>query len=254
MATLEKTLADFGLNSAQTKVYLALLRLGETKAAPLAQAAGLKRTSIYESLDQLVALGLARTINKQGATHYAPESPNKLLEILQNREQSVQGILPNLLGLFSTSVSEMPRIQYHEGRAGLVAIYEDILTAKDKYYCYFASFNDETDILGQDYQIDLTLRRIKLGINHHGLRTHESKEDSTWGDLFTKQGPEVLREYRYLPPSVKLPVRVYMYDGKVAIMSMRKESWGLIIHSTELHQALTSLFEFVWAQVPRIPF
>jgi hypothetical protein len=190
-----------------------------------------------------------RTVERQGVTYYAPEPPTKLIELLQNREKRVQDALPYLMEMFSSSLPETPRVQHHEGWAGLIAVYEDVLTAKDKNYCYFASFKDEVDLLDKKYVQDFTKRRIKLGINHRGLRDFESKAGGkAWGEFFNEQGPAFLREYRYMPPSIKLPVRIYMYDNKVALMSMRQESWGLVIYSAELYKALMSMFDFIWNQ------
>ena len=48
-----KILQDIGLSEGETKVYLALLRLGATKTGALAANAGVSSSKVYKILDRL---------------------------------------------------------------------------------------------------------------------------------------------------------------------------------------------------------
>lgn len=253
MQSINQGLKDFGLDQTQIDIYLACLKLGKAKVQTIADEAGQKRTSIYEHLKKLEVLGLIRLIKEKRTQFFIPEPPKKLLEILKNREIKIESILPFLMSTYNSSQDGKPSMEYFSGKAGLITIYEDILTTTDKMYYYFASFDEREDIVSMKYFEDWTYRRIALKIDHKGLRSHQMKKmEAKWPKIFTDQGPHVLREYRYLPEDIKLPVRIYMYDKKVAILSLRGENWGIIIHSPDLNTALMSLFWFIWEKSEKV--
>ena len=51
----EETLAKIGMTQNESKVYLALLKLGMTPAQPLVRESGLHRSRVYEVLEKLQA-------------------------------------------------------------------------------------------------------------------------------------------------------------------------------------------------------
>ena len=63
---LHKQLQDAGLNETEAKIYLATLELGETNVGRIADKSGIKRTTIYLSLENLIKKGLISMIKKRG--------------------------------------------------------------------------------------------------------------------------------------------------------------------------------------------
>jgi len=53
MNQLNETLLQMGLNEKEAKVYLACLELGGATIAEIAEKSGVKRTSIYNFLEEL---------------------------------------------------------------------------------------------------------------------------------------------------------------------------------------------------------
>ena len=52
---LRKILEDVGFTEGESKIYLALLELGESKVGPLIKSSGISRSKVYDILDRLIA-------------------------------------------------------------------------------------------------------------------------------------------------------------------------------------------------------
>ncbi|MCB0325821.1 MAG: helix-turn-helix domain-containing protein, partial [Bdellovibrionales bacterium] len=68
MNDLETVLSEVGLSEKESSVYLALLQLGRSSVTPISARSGVKRTSIYNFIDRLVALGLVEKTEERGRT------------------------------------------------------------------------------------------------------------------------------------------------------------------------------------------
>ena len=93
---LIKYLTQFGFTRAQAKVYVAGLELAQTLMAPLARRAGVKRTTVYYLMNELLRRGFfaKRKIGKRN--YYFAASPRRMLEMVHERRHLVLKILPAL--------------------------------------------------------------------------------------------------------------------------------------------------------------
>ena len=62
---LLSTLKQIGLSEKQAGIYLAALELGETTVKEIAKKAEIKRTTIYDLLDEMIESGLIKQTIKE---------------------------------------------------------------------------------------------------------------------------------------------------------------------------------------------
>ncbi len=92
----ERVLADFGLTEAEVSLYVALLKLGEASASALAERTNTNRTFTYDRLKRLLGSGLVSYVVKDNKKYFRAAEPSRLLSILQEKEEQVKSILPEL--------------------------------------------------------------------------------------------------------------------------------------------------------------
>ena len=102
----EKILEEIGLTKGESKVYLTLLKLGETTTGKIIEEAQISSGKIYEILDKLIAKGLASFIIKEKTKYFQASSPNRIMDYLHEKEdnlkakeQEFEKQLPSLLSL-----------------------------------------------------------------------------------------------------------------------------------------------------------
>src|SRR3990167_7271842 len=85
-----KILEDIGLTEGETKVYLALLRLGATKTGPLAKEARVSSSKVYKILDRLIQKGLAGYVTRGQTKYFTALEPKRILEYMEQKEQMLK--------------------------------------------------------------------------------------------------------------------------------------------------------------------
>ena len=71
-------LSILGFDGNQEKVYRSLLVLGDAPATRVARHIGMKRTSVYYVLEELLAMGIVSKYKERGVTRYFAEHPRQL--------------------------------------------------------------------------------------------------------------------------------------------------------------------------------
>ncbi|HII71750.1 TPA: hypothetical protein HA265_03270 [Candidatus Woesearchaeota archaeon] len=109
----EDTLVDLGLSRNEARTYLALLDIGSSSATKVADAAGLHRPNVYDSLERLKCKGLVSHCNADSSRLFVANSPDHLKALLEQKSQDLDAILPQLQLMGSMSVRTFAEV--HEG-------------------------------------------------------------------------------------------------------------------------------------------
>ncbi len=237
---IEETLAEFGLTPKQARVYVASLQLGPASVQTIAHTAQTERTNAYDAIEALIAKRLMSATASGKRTLYIAEPPETLQTILEEKQNSLKTLLPELRSLYHTSEFK-PRIRYYEGIEGYKAVYEDNLTNKEKLLFGIYSIKTSIDVLGRDYLRRAVDRRVKAGI---WLKVARSRETEVEGIYRSSQ--DELREVRFVPKGMIFPISTFVYDNKVVYLSSEKELFGMIIESKDMADAHRNYFNALW--------
>src|SRR3989339_2142065 len=132
---------NLGLTEKQAKVYLACLQLGASKVGKIQKESGIKRTTLYDVLEDLQKIGLVSYVVKNKTRIYNPENPHKLKELIETRSKLTEVILPDLQKMFF-SIAYRPNIRFFEGVEGIKQIYGETLNCCDKKILQIVSVKD----------------------------------------------------------------------------------------------------------------
>lgn len=240
------TLKQIGLNEKQAGIYLAALELGETTVKEIAKKAEIKRTTIYDLLDEMIESGLIKQTIKESRKKFIAASPAELQIIIQKREALLSQIMPALSSMSNVD-KVRPKIRFYEGKEGLVEVYNDTLKHSGEILA-FAS-EDILKTLGLAWAENYVSQRIKKRIYYKGIMPKSSLLEKD----FISQNQQQLRSTKVIDGQ-KYPfsneIMIYGHQ-KIAIISA-KDSIGIIIESAEIHRTQKSIFELLWDNLPEI--
>jgi sugar-specific transcriptional regulator TrmB len=232
-----------GLSAQESKAYLALLELGTSSVKPLAEKAGLKRTSIYNFIGRLVDLGLVTTTLKNGRNYYTASNPKRILELQQSSLSDAERILPTLTEKYN-SAGPRPRVNYFEGASQVVNILQEEWRCKNESLYVWPGREGLEAIGGAAAMNKIDRQRIKRGVWVRTIRF--KKKDVHYG--LSMAGPKYLREMRWAPPGIIPEMGIGIYDtGKVGFFSSQHGGFGVLIESKEMQDTMTALFRLLWA-------
>ncbi|MFH1047994.1 MAG: helix-turn-helix domain-containing protein [Patescibacteria group bacterium] len=240
-------LRQVGLSDKEIRVYLALLSCGASSAKRLSKDTELPKSAVSESLAKLQDSGLISAFQKHKKQQYAAEDPEKLLDLVVQREQNmlnlkrrVNELLPELKSIYSHG-GNRSTIKYYEGLKGVDIILKDVLTSMtehsgDKCYRVFSSPRLRQFIYTNFPHF--TKERIARGIRVKVLVT---------GD---EQPSRPLMEQKSIPVSDSVPTYCFVYLNKISFISIDSDDnvSGVIIDDANIAGTQKIIFDHIWNQ------
>lgn len=233
-------LVEFGLSEKEAKVYLALMELGEASVTDIARRARVTRTNTYHLLGALSSYGLV--IGEQGdsKTMFVAQRPEKLLAFVRekmnkaaNSYREAESLMPEFKSLYRDP-EQKTKIKYFDGVEGIMAVYDDTLTAKSKILSY--STSEDRDSVLPGFFNDYYEKKAEKGIETESFVSESG---------LTKEQKMLLGEYKIsahmLPERFAISSEINIYDNKVAVVSL-KEKTGFIVEGKEVADAFKKMF------------
>lgn len=243
MKELSQTLSKLGIEENQAKVYMALLELGSATVQEAARKSGIKRTSIYNFLDEMEQDGLISIVQQGHRILLIAEDPNNLIKKSKQNTLAISKIIPALMGMYNMPGNK-PKIKYYQGIEGLKKSYESILKQGGTQYII------------SDYEKMLTTKN--LGWNKW-IWNYPSRRIARDIDVkcIAKAGPMAKkvkakdklhsRQTRILKgEGIELDTEINIYENTVVMISFRRPYAGVIIEDRSIAMTMKSLWQIIW--------
>ena len=233
----EDILKSIGLTDAEAKVYLALVELGSTTATAVITKSGLHKSTTYESLERLIERGLASSIVKGKKTFFQAAKPEKLLDILRERESNIKRILPEL-ELKDKLAKTHQEVIVYEGKDGLKTLLEDFLKVKKDVYVIGGTEKMSEQLKFFLPHIDRQLIKLKIKLYF------AYNEDSRQRGQETAKLPFV--KLKFVPKEFISPISIAVYGNKSAIIRFTEKPIVVLMEDNETAKSFMNYFNLLW--------
>lgn len=129
----DNILNELGFSPNEAKIYETLLDLKEAGVGEISLKAKIHRRNVYDAINRLVDKGLAFSILSHGENFYAPVDPDKLSEIVKEKEQALNKVLPDLRSRYQKKSNSQESYIYR-GIEGFKNYMRDILRVGEDVY------------------------------------------------------------------------------------------------------------------------
>jgi len=239
-----ETFQELGLSPNEARIYEALLELGKSSVSEIAAKTNIHRRNIYDAVNRLVEKGIITTVIGDKDSHYIPVDPNKLLEVVEEKREKLEKVMPALEDLFKQN-KENEGIYILKGMEGYRNTIRDILDVGESGYTIGGKgiwTNPESDPLVQ------------------GLMKGMLKKNMQWRTLFDATTKEQVQEmkkysyltYRFLPEKYSSPTAIDIYGDRVVLfvndnLDTPDENITIFMMvSKKLADRYKKWFEFMW--------
>jgi len=240
-----KILEGLGLSPNEAKMYESLVERGESSISEIALAAGVHRRNAYDAIQRLIDKGLCFQIIATGENIYNAVDPDKLVELLAEKQDELQTILPDLKKKFGQRIAPDEAYIYR-GVEGQKNIFRDILrVGKDSYFIGAkGGWNDlRLDAVRAQFFKEANRKKIRF----NGLY---DAEIASRPELIKGFGGE--SRYRFLPKGYSTRSAVQVFGDYVVsytdldIGRTSDKVVFFIIRSQDLADSFRAWFEFMW--------
>jgi sugar-specific transcriptional regulator TrmB len=241
-------LEEIGLTKTESKIYLALLKLGQTTTTNIVRESGVHASKVYEFLDRLISKGLVSHVIKSNKKYFSASEPSALKEFLKEKkkqisqqEEKVENILPQLKAI-QKSRKDIIKSETYEGLNGAKSVYEKILDVLNKsevqYVIGAPKIGNE---LLEGYLLEWHKRRIKKGIHCRYIYDSNARE---YGSVREKMK---FTEVKYLPDNIVSPMWIEVFENNVLIGHIKGKNTVLfLIEDKEIAKGYLDYFKLIW--------
>jgi sugar-specific transcriptional regulator TrmB len=236
----QKSLEEAGLTSTEAKIYLALLEKGSSRAGQITRNTGVHRRSVYDAIERLIEKGLVSYIKTNNRNYYEAASPERLLELIKEKENHVKQILPELqlLGKLSEDKEQKKETLFFRGKQAIKTVYSDQINE-----------GKEILIMGDDINVNEIVKYYfphfdKQRISKH-IKVRMLFDESARKQAYLKKIP--LADIRFIQNGNKSPVSINIYSNKVSIIMWEPNPKAILITEASLADSFRTYFELMWS-------
>src|SRR3989344_2896150 len=238
------TLIDLGLTEKEASVYLMALSIGPTTILKIAQAAGLKRTTVYSVMETLKQKGLMGVEVRGWKELYIALDPAAVKQVLKKRENQYIAILPELTAMYNLRGGGS-FLKYYEGLEGVKNVYEQLLRDVQPGSDYLIISDIATWLKADEkFFSDFANRRAQLPI-----KTRMLFQDSADARRYKKFEKNLNADIKLLPSDTKLVTNAVIIPQRLVIHQMIPPIMATVIENESTIQMQRQLFEVIWDSI-----
>ncbi|HLC78728.1 MAG TPA: helix-turn-helix domain-containing protein [Candidatus Nanoarchaeia archaeon] len=230
-------LEELGLSKGEVNVYLALLKLGETKVGSVIEKSGMASSAVHNSINSLWEKGIVSYIKKGKIKFYKCLPPKQLIDYLEDKKKRLLQIIPELDSLHHFS-TEKQEAEIFEGIKGIMSMLNLLIdgTKRNEEYLFFSVKADNNKEIQEFFEMYDSKRKEK-GLIVKGLAPKELKE------FFDKRK---LLKMKYT--NAPLLSNVSICNDKIAIFAWEDKPVGYLIESKQLYNMFREFFYNLWGK------
>ena len=251
MSLINDILTEAGLDEVESKTYMTLLDNGPLTILELSKKGNLKRTNLYNILNELENKNLVKK-DPSSKIRYIPNPPEEINKLFEYKEQLISHaklnfeiLVDNLNSRYYLSENK-PLITIKEGVNGLKYLYDDVNnTGKD--ILLIRSHFDATRPEVRKMTATQIVAQVKRGVRSKVLNPISHSQVKEAKKLYEKYDTARLVEERFvLEPKMVLPSQILIYGDKTSMTTIKESIITTIIDNPDITQTFRTLFSFMW--------
>ena len=236
-------LEKIGLSGTESKIYLALLKLGAADVKVLVKETGFYKANTYQALERLIDKGIISRVVDGGRRVFQIQNPQSLIEYIEKKKNEIE-VQEKLAKKLSKQVKLSKKhmlVQENavvmRGFSGVKQIYKEIVDKKLDYVVFGSPV--ESDDIGKYYWQNLHTKQHEFKIK---ARMVFHKSLRYWKKLV--KIPEI--ELRFMNAEFEPLTETTIYGNKVAIVVWTEKPVVTIIENQHVADSYRQVFEFLW--------
>ncbi len=244
----QEILEAIGLSQNEAKIYEGLLDIGHGSVPEISLKIGVHKRNIYDIIPKLLQKGIIYQIAESKDKKYAPTQPDRLSDLIWEKETKLKSILPALNRKYKQNKIKEAVYIYH-GPEGWKNYMRDILKVGKDFYCIGAKgawMDERNQYFFPEFIKEAKQKNIKM----HHLFDIEVKEKNL--PILKYVG----KDYKFFPKGYSTPSSVDIFGDYVNIISgiklggIEEQNYLAVIYNPKIAEAFRTWFKFMWDFCP----
>lgn len=241
---------NLGLSPNEAKIYESLIYQGESSVGEVATRSKINRRNIYDALQRLIEKGLVFPIFQKGENRYQAVNPDKLMEIVSEKERLLNAALPKLRDIYEADAPTQAAYVY-KGLEGYKNYMRDLVRVGQDTLFLGAKGLWFTPGIDQSFLNAFTKMAQEKKVSYRTI----------YDPRVPEQLPQALEdvggEYRVFPKGVETPGVCDIFGDYVvtftsaSIGNFGEDGMVYVMIDKQLADSYRTWFQFMWQSLPR---
>jgi len=238
-------LRKLGLKEKEVQIYLDLIQYWASSITDIIKRTWLHRPEAYRLIPVLIEEWFITELKKSKSRLFEAESPEKLILLLENLENDLQNIIPDLINMHSSAIKR-PSVKYQEWKKSISYVFSDIVNTLSKWDIFYR-VSSERDVTKANSYIpkDYREKRDKKQLERFVIMSANQS---------SVKKPRLEREIVTIPPKLDEftdNVQMIIYWNKVAFLDFNSEA-SIIIENAFIAGFQLKLFKMLFESLRKI--
>lgn len=241
-------LQELGLSPNEAKLYEALVTYGGSGVSTISLRAKVNRSNTYETLYRLVEKGLVYEVFIDKETIYEAVDPDKLMELVTEKQVKLQNMLPKLHSLYRKHLAT-ERAYIFKGVEGVKNYLREALKVGEDIYS-FAAKGAWFDPRLQPFTERFLKEAKRRGIKYHHIFDYAVK------DKLPEVPKAVGKPYKFLPKNFSTNSTMDIFGDHVVTFhglelgKLQDDLTIFVMVSPGLAESYRTWWKCMWDQLP----
>jgi len=242
------TLQNLGLAKNEARIYETLLREGECGVSVISAKSKVNRRNVYDSLNRLMEKGLVFEVRTALENRYRAVEPSKLNELIDEKQQALSSILPEMSKLYA-GTPRKDEVFVYRGIEGWKNYLRDMLRVGEDNYT-IGGVGAWTDPKLAGFIEHFRKDAEKAGIKFHILFNHEVSTSKGMAAFLSGN------QHKFLPKGYSTSAAIDIFGDHVVILSgvslgtFDENSSFTVIINQQIADAYRMWFKLIWDLLP----
>ncbi len=247
MAQYIELLQELGLAKNEARIYESLLREGESSVGHIADKSGVHRRNVYDSLKRLGEKGLVFEVLERTENHYQAVDPGKLSELVREKEEKLEKIMPALQELY-VNVPYTEEVFMYRGTEGWKNYLNDVLRlGKEVFLIGAVDVISDTKVAQymENFYKEVKRKNISFRVLY---RADTSTKNGKVSGLLAE-----ISAYKILPKEYPITGAVAVFGDRVVLFSDTYKEGDIVpnalitvIKNRDISKTIEILFGSLW--------
>ncbi|MBS3086603.1 hypothetical protein J4422_02780 [Candidatus Pacearchaeota archaeon] len=240
-----KILEEIGLTPGEAKVYLALLKIGQSSTGAITKESQVSRSKLYIILDKLTKKGLVGSLIRGKVAYFSAMEPKRIINYLEEKtkhfnqqKEIIQKILPELKQRARKQQTEAILYLGFKAIKNFYLNILDELSPRSTYYVIGATYGENKPGVKEFFE-NYHKQRAKKKIKVKMLANYDIKSKLV-------KTTSLKSEIKFLPEYLVSNMTIVFYKNKSFIFFLSEEPVGFLVENEEIAKGFKSYFDAFW--------